>query len=147
MQAIMESIDEERRDKEEKNVEEGRRLEKEWKAERDRRLEDSIDIEEEDKSPTFKIISRASDRIHEYERQSISIDPGNFAEVVKEEIRQYLRSNAGIGCPHPERLHKLEELGSAANNPRHGQDPAGNYHGIAQIPTFHVRRHDPQRNI
>ena len=103
--------EEEERDIEDENVEEGRRLETEWKIERDRKLEDSMDMEEVDKSPKFQIISRASVRIQEYDRQSISIDPENFIEVMKEKIRQHQRGEAGAGCPHPERLHKLEELG------------------------------------
>jgi hypothetical protein len=112
-------------------------------AEEVRRVEDSIGMEETDESPTFDIIHRKRTenrkrkdghdelpRLEQYERQAISIDPGNFIEVMKEEIRQHKRNRARTeGAPHkkqtdrerehnrrdkdqlPERLIKLREPG------------------------------------
>ena len=117
----MKELEEEEETKEEREIEE---QEPKMEAEEERRIGDSIDTEEEDESPTFDI------RHCKNERQAISIDPVNFIEVMKEEIRQHKRNRARTeGAPHKkqtdrerdhnrrnkdqrtERLIKLRELG------------------------------------
>jgi hypothetical protein len=103
-------LEEEWRAEEKRDIEEGRRLEAERETEEEKRIEDTIETKEADKSPTFYLMhckrtenrkyrdgKEELPRVEQYERQTISLDPENFIEVMKEKMRKYKRNRARIG--------------------------------------------------
>jgi hypothetical protein len=100
--------------------------EPETKAEVIRRTEDPIGTKETDNSPVFDIKHhrrfnrtknrnsgeehRELPRLEQYERQTISIDPTNFIEVMKEEIRKHKRNRTRTeGAPHKKQADEERE--------------------------------------